>query len=301
MAPKRKTRDAATPDRAAVSRGRSKQVSKPSPASDGNESELLISRPAKRARGAAARAARREDNSDDDWGNYGRGSWKPTTIEQHLMDQNRKSKEFIQGFKEQVAQGRERALENLAKLKQDLQPITSLQPHDTVSDNLSELYATLPTSVPGLSAKDNPLFAQTQQLIRLSRAILKCHQEADRDSRAPPDLASPRETWKQDEEGMRKLLEYGRLHAEKVVEGWITPTAEERQREMEGVGDDQGESGEENGELSEAENLAKGLFEWRNKERKALLEWKESWGVAAKRQMVALAGVVRTLPSKGDA
>jgi hypothetical protein len=181
------------------------------------------------------------------------------------------------------------------------QPITSLQPHDTVSDNLSELYATLPTSVPGLSAKDNPLFAQTQQLIRLSRAILKCHQEADRDSRAPPDLASPRETWKQDEEGMRKLLEYGRLHAEKVVEGWITPTAEERQREMEGVGDDQGESGEENGELSEAENLAKGLFEWRNKERKALLEWKESWGVAAKRQMVALAGVVRTLPSKGDA
>jgi hypothetical protein len=47
-------------------------------------------------------------------------SSKPATIEQHLMDQNKKSKEFIQGFKEQVAEGRERVQETLAKLKQDL-------------------------------------------------------------------------------------------------------------------------------------------------------------------------------------
>jgi hypothetical protein len=49
-----------------------------------------------------------------------RGSSKPATIEQHLMDQNKKSKEFIQGFKEQVAQGRAHAHSALAKLKQDL-------------------------------------------------------------------------------------------------------------------------------------------------------------------------------------
>lgn len=50
----------------------------------------------------------------------GRASSKPATIEQHLMDQNKKSKEFIQGFKEQVVQGRERVQDTLARLKQDL-------------------------------------------------------------------------------------------------------------------------------------------------------------------------------------
>jgi hypothetical protein len=49
-----------------------------------------------------------------------RTSSKPATIEQHLMDQNKKSKAFIQGFKEQVAEARERAHETLARLKQGL-------------------------------------------------------------------------------------------------------------------------------------------------------------------------------------
>jgi hypothetical protein len=49
-----------------------------------------------------------------------RTSSKPATIEQHLMDQNKKSKAFIQGFKEQVAQARERVHGTLARLKQDL-------------------------------------------------------------------------------------------------------------------------------------------------------------------------------------
>jgi hypothetical protein len=36
------------------------------------------------------------------------------------MDQNKKSKDFIQHFKEQVAQGQDRVLETLSKLRQDL-------------------------------------------------------------------------------------------------------------------------------------------------------------------------------------
>lgn len=45
---------------------------------------------------------------------------KPATIEQHLMEQNGKSKEFIQSFKDQVAKGRDRAHETLSRSKQAL-------------------------------------------------------------------------------------------------------------------------------------------------------------------------------------
>jgi hypothetical protein len=178
--------------------------------------------------------------------------------------------------------------------------------------------------------KNNPLFQQTQQLLRLSHAILDCHRTVERDS-PKQELVSLREMWKQDEEGMRKLLGYGKMFGEKVVEGWITPHSEND-------GEEDGESDGSNGDReSEAENLAKGLFKWKSnglfpegenkgsfsgwekkpdgvfeRERKAegvyereRKEWgvpngEDSWGVAARKQMVALAGVVRTLPSNAS-
>jgi hypothetical protein len=98
---------------------------------------------------------------------------------------------------------------------------------------------------------------------------------------------------------MRKLLEYGKVYGEKVVEGWITPTTpknrdqstEDGDEEEEGEGDADDDDDER---TTEAENLARGLFEWRRKGR-GLLNAGEGWGVAARRQMVALAGAVRTL------
>ncbi|KAK4038124.1 6d24efdd-47e8-48fc-a4f6-c9a3cf6d6fdb [Parachaetomium inaequale] len=292
MPPKRKAKDAASPTRQPGPRARSTRISKASPATDGNESDALPARPGKRARKTTSRPAKQDDDLDDDFGGYGgRGSSKPATIEQHLMEQNKKSKEFIQGFKEQVAQGRAHAHSALAKLKQDL-----AKSHDPGNDNnLADVYATLQTAAQTRSTKDNPLFEQTQQLLRLSRAILSCHQTADRDSRTQ-EVVSPRETWKQDEEGMRMLLGYGKVFGERVVEGWITPHDD---KVGGGDGEEDGESGgeEDKESLSEAENLARGLFEWRRKGG-ALLKGEESWGVAARRQMVALAGVVRTLPSK---
>jgi hypothetical protein len=101
----------------------------------------------------------------------------------------------------------------------------------------------------------------------------------------------------QDEEGMRKLLEYGRLYGERVVEGWISPR--DHQDRDGGEEEDESSDDEDKGNMSEAENLARGLFEWRRKGR-GLVKGEESWGVVARRQMVALAGVVRTLPSKGS-
>ncbi|KAH6850874.1 hypothetical protein B0I37DRAFT_414249 [Chaetomium sp. MPI-CAGE-AT-0009] len=289
MPPKRKVKDAAaSPTRQPASRRRSTRTSKTSPATDGDESDALSPRPSKRSRGASSRIAK-QDDGDDGLDNYGRSSSRPATIEQHLMDQNKKSKEFIQGFKEQVVQGRTQAQATLSRLKQNL-----AKPPDAGNGNLADIYATLQTAAQTtLPTKDNPLFEQTQHLLRLSRAILDCHRTVERDSRTE-ELVSPRETWEQDEEGMRKLLGYGKVLGERVVEGWITPHSE---KAGDGEGGDDGESGGEDGEgLSEAENLARGLFEWKRKG-SGLLKGEKSWGVAARRQMVALAGVVRTLPS----
>ncbi|KAK3901136.1 6d24efdd-47e8-48fc-a4f6-c9a3cf6d6fdb [Staphylotrichum tortipilum] len=293
MPPKRKAKDTASPSKPPASRARSARASKPSPATDVNESEALPARPAKRARRTASKAAHQDEDSDDDFEGYGRRASKPATIEQHLMEQSTKSKEFIRDFKDQVAQGREQAEETLARLKQDL-----INPPTPTANTLPDILATLRTTTPGTgtapaSAKDNPLFKQTQQLLRLSRAILACHQTAERAARPPPDLASPRETWKRDEEGMRELLEWGRIHGERAVERWITPG--ERWGEMGQEDADQGEGEREREKRSEAENLARGLFEWR----RVMEGAGESWGVVARKQMVALAGVVRTLPETG--
>ncbi|KAL2195780.1 hypothetical protein P885DRAFT_38952 [Corynascus similis CBS 632.67] len=222
------------------------------------------------------------------------------TIEQYLMEQNLKSKDFIRSFKEQVVRGRQRCHDALAKLKQDL----AKGPGGTSNDSFAGIYASLLQTATSAAAaqptvaastRDNPLFEQTQYLLRLSRAVLACHRTADRDSRAQQELlALPRETWKQDQEGMRKLLGYGKAFGEKVVEGWIMPHC------TAGDGDGAEEGGEDDAEgSSEVENLAKGLFEWRKKGRGMLeVEVDESWGVAARKQMTALVGVVRTLRPK---
>lgn len=165
-------------------------------------------------------------------------------------------------------------------------------PQNDSSNNMAEIFTALQSSVrTALSTEDNPLFEKTQQLVGLSHAILDCHRKAERDSRKQ-NVQSPREIWKQDEEGMRKLLEYGKIFGEKVVEGWISPDDRGRDREDQEESDD-GSGGED----SEVENLAKGLFEWRRKGR-GLGKSDESWGGLARKQMVAMAGVVRTLPSE---
>ncbi|KAL2159974.1 hypothetical protein VTH06DRAFT_1629 [Thermothelomyces fergusii] len=257
----------------------------------------------KRTRGAASRGTKR-DEDDEHVNPWSRASSKPATIEDHLMDQNHKSKEFIQGFKDQVAAGRERARNLLAKLKQDLAQecgdngkSTDVSLFSTVLET-SNAAAAQPTTP---SAKDNPLFEQTQDLLRLSRAVLACHRTVDRDSRTQQDLlALPREMWKQDEEGMRKLLSYGKAFGEKAVEGWITPHCTGEVGEGAGEARNAGAVDENGDGSSEAENLARGLFEWRKRGRGLSKEGEESWGVAAWKQMVALAGVLHS-PSEFEA
>ena len=47
-------------------------------------------------------------------------SRKATTIEQHLMEQNTKSKEFVQAFREEVKEGQEKLAQELGRLRRGL-------------------------------------------------------------------------------------------------------------------------------------------------------------------------------------
>lgn len=178
-------------------------------------------------------------------------------------------------------------------------------------DDMAGIYTTLQSAARTLSTEDNPLFEQTQQLLRLSRAMLDCHRTAERACRGGPQLAlaSPGEAWKRDEEGMRRLLEYGRLYAERIVEGWITPgekegadeqeEVEEEEGEEDAVGEGRGREREREGSwdtemMNEAERLARGMFE----KSQAGLKGEETWGLAARKQMMAFAGLVRALPGR---
>jgi hypothetical protein len=153
------------------------------------------------------------------------------------------------------------------------------------------MYATLHAAAHTLSTDDNPLFEHTQLLLRLSRSILKCYAKTEAETRGnygagPLASLSPRKVWEQDEEGMSKLLACGKEVALKAVEGWINPSSTE-------ASSSDGPLAEGDGEVDGAEEvdgLARGLFGKSNAKAKA-----ESWGLGAKRQMLALAAVVRTL------
>jgi hypothetical protein len=51
------------------------------------------------------------------------------------MDQNKKSKAFIQGFKDRVAEGRERAEETIARLKEDLSAFPPTSPQLSTTES----------------------------------------------------------------------------------------------------------------------------------------------------------------------
>ena len=143
-----------------------------------------------------------------------------------------------------------------------------------------------------ISFKDSPLYEETQKVLHLSHDLLQRHEKANGEfNQNSATLKTPREVWKRDKASLKKLLECGRVHGEKIVEGWITPEDGKRQGESED--EDDGDDAGLDGDIGEVKDLAKGLYERKKEE----LKGEEAWGVAAKKQMVALAGLVRTLPA----
>lgn len=120
--------------------------------------------------------------------------------------------------------------------------------------------------------ENNPLFKQTQEILRLSRGIVQRHREVEKEAERP-GLTTPRETWREDEKEMVRLLTYGRKYGEKLVAGLISP---------DGV-----DVAGNNGEGAEVDGMVAELFKcWGST---------DTWGRVARDQVKALTGMVRTL------
>lgn len=120
--------------------------------------------------------------------------------------------------------------------------------------------------------ENNPLYKQTQEILRLSRRIVQRHRDVEKEAERP-GLTTPREAWREDGKEMGRLLSYGRQYGEKLVAGLISPDG------VDMVGT--------NGEGGEVDGMVAELF----KNGKT----KDTWGRVARDQVKALTGVVRTL------
>ncbi|KAK1832210.1 hypothetical protein QBC39DRAFT_76888 [Podospora conica] len=189
------------------------------------------------------------------------------TVEQHLMEQNAKSKEFIQGFREEVRAEREKVWGALEKMKAGLERTAAAAQKKPVAD-----YDRLKTAPVMVDKGNNPLYKQTQELMRLSRSMVHRHRALERETERP-GLNTPRETWKEDGEEMSKLLACGRQYGERLVAGLISP---------DGVGEIGNDAGG-----GEVDGMVKELF--------TSVETSDTWGRVAGDQVKALTEVVKTL------
>ncbi|KAK3683795.1 hypothetical protein B0T22DRAFT_261160 [Podospora appendiculata] len=281
MARKRKANDDA-PYRPPSSR---KRVSKPSKAFQAaveSNPEIKSTAGKGKAKSTAETAVQKqrkgvgvaEDNSEDDGFRGGRTNLKKplTTVEQHLLEQNKKSRDFIQRYQEQVAGDRGKVHDALARFKQELR-------HDQAGkqEELAGIYKDVKGAIKTSRVTKNPLFRKTRDVIRLGRAVLKRHQQAEKALRRP-ELALPQEAWKRDEERMKQLLQYGRQYGESLLESILSPD------------DEHATHAPAKASMTDTESLALSLFDEGKKAAAAGL-----WGRAAHARMEALASVVRTL------
>jgi len=84
---------------------------------DGIDEIITSKPPTKKARKAPAKARGGGGASTQGGGRAGNPKKPSATVEQHLMEQNAKSKEFIQGFREEVLAERERGWGVLGKMR----------------------------------------------------------------------------------------------------------------------------------------------------------------------------------------
>jgi len=174
------------------------------------------------------------------------------------------------------------------------------------------------------SVRENPLFIMTNELMKMSGVMLKCHQDVDKVSQRR-EFELPRETWAQDDMAMRDLLDCGKQYALKLVEHYINPGSHGIVQEDKGghhdstfsvvqggvgLGIHGGKEMEGQGVIpgsritnpaptnahTDVESLAVSMLE-RSKE---VTELKGTWGKMAHAQMTGLIGVVRAMEEMAD-
>ncbi|KAK0740943.1 hypothetical protein B0T18DRAFT_419051 [Schizothecium vesticola] len=231
--------------------------------------EIITSKPpAKKARKAPTKPRGGGGAGARGGGRAGKAKKPSATVEQHLMEQNAKSKEFIQAFREEVLAERERGWSVLGKMRGGLHKTTAVPAQKNPLVDYDRLKVT-PIMV---NKENNPLYQQTLEMTRLCRRIVQRHRDVERETERP-GLTTPRETWREDGEEMGRLLTYGRQYGEKLVAGLISPNGVD-------VASNDGEGGEVDGMVTE-------LFKSGKKT--------DTWGRVARDQVKTLLGVVRTL------
>ncbi|KAK4228342.1 ribosomal L15-domain-containing protein [Podospora fimiseda] len=250
-----------------------------------DDGDAAPTRPAKKSRKAPARAAPKRqpvkttgvlENNDDDDG-YDANS-EATTIEQALLKQNKISKQYLQNFRDELISSQDKALGSLAALKRDLFKTPVTPSHDTLAEVRKAVEST-PAIIH--SPDQNSVVKRAQKILNLDQSVLNTHQ-ALKKATHQPEIGATIKEWKKNKKQMTKLLGYGKMEGMKIVEKMIDPYPNRKQPQL--PGSDKGKA--------EKEDLEAVMFS--ETRRAELLE--QTWGVAARKQLQALIGVVSVLP-----
>lgn len=132
------------------------------------------------------------------------------------------------------------------------------------------------------------MLGQAQKIFDLGHSVLNAHKSMGKATRQP-HLINTIQGWEQDREMMEKLLVYGKKEGIRIVDRIIDPYPGKKNVQRQS---DRGR-GEGGGERTvEEEALAFVMYSKLKKDKEA----RQTWGVAARKQLEALMGVVITLP-----
>ncbi|KAK4462430.1 hypothetical protein QBC42DRAFT_326921 [Cladorrhinum samala] len=206
----------------------------------------------------------------------------PTTIEQSLLKQNKRSKQYLQEFKKKLLNSQDEAQKSLVAARQDLAQPQPASRHDLIAEIRGVLQPML------MPNNRNPVADQVQKILDLGHTMLNAHRTMEKVTRQP-HLINIIKGWEQDRKMMEKLLFYGKKEGIRIVDRIIDPYPErtnaQRQSSRGGV-----QGGREM--TAEEEALAFVMYSTLKKDKEA----KPAWGVAARKQLEALIQAVNTLP-----
>ncbi|KAL1901471.1 hypothetical protein Sste5346_001878 [Sporothrix stenoceras] len=217
-------------------------------------------------------------------------------------------RQYVTTFeKDIVAAGRDKALAALnrgkeAKAKQDKKNLERIrEAYDTASVGAS------------LGVADHPLYAAGREVLELFYATIARYEEANKaleealnfkgeegDTQQTKSVDAVQASWKQDRAEAQKLLQYGRVYGDSLVHEIIVPKA--AGTPMGGpVGEGKGNKETVAGIATPERGLnqtGRSALEMFPRSR-ATVAGGKTWGEAAKSQVLALKGLLKTLPDGG--
>ncbi|KAK3946085.1 hypothetical protein QBC46DRAFT_414789 [Diplogelasinospora grovesii] len=206
-----------------VHAGSSRQHPPQAYVSDQSDSEFEpLKRPTKKARLRKLRAHCVEVLEEDDEEPVRGGT--ASTVEEALMMENEKTKRFLRSHKKQVTLKTSKTQAALAQCREFLDKVHTNETQE-LAKKVYDLSDPEAAKIPADDMKRYPLFEHTQQVHRISRRILKRHQDADTESHGCK-ISLPRDTWKEEEQTIKELMGGCREYGEKLAESILVPGAQ---------------------------------------------------------------------------